>query len=736
MVVQKSKYKTLAEWCKENPSAYNSAKNKGLIPSICNKFGWDLPKLGVRSHPNGYWSVKDNVLNDALKYRSPTAWRKGNATAYMACKKQGWFDEATSHMILERNSNGYWTAERIFEESKKYKNTVDWKKGSVTSYSYSFKIDGLYAKCLEFMGVEQPKPNGYWTAERIFEESKKFKTAKEWKKGSVTSYSYSFKIDGLYEKCIIEMGHKRPKKIGYWQIKENVLAEAKKYKTRSEWGTGKNAHGASYTSAKKNGWFEEATAHMVEGCTPAGYWTKERLSESANKYKYFGDWLKHDRLAYQAAKRQGYFDECTKHMSYLTVPNGHWQIKENVLAEARKYKTRSEFNKKSSGACNSATQNGWYDECIAHMDYAEGHTPAGYWTKEKVLVEAKKYKTNREWSKKSDKSYGAATRNGWLDECREHMDDIVKMPGFWSIKENVLAEALKYKTRSEWQKKGSGSMKAAIKYGWFDECTQHMFLKSKLPGYWSKENVLAEALKYTNEKEWRKFGGASINVARKNGWHDECTQHMILNTKKNHWQIKENVLAEARKYKTRSEWSDKSCGSYGAAKKYGWFDECTKHMEYLVRPNGTWTKDLLLAEARKWDTIIDWRKFGEGIGRAKPLGCYEECIAHMTQKSKPMGFWHIKENVLAEALKYKSKVEWQEKSNGSMKAARQFGWLDECCAHMEPVVKVFYWNKERCIEEAKKYNKITEWRKGNKSSVKSAIRNGWYNECTAHMTQK
>jgi hypothetical protein len=106
-------------------------------------------------------------------------------------------------------------------------------------------------------------------------------------------------------------------------------------------------------------------------------------------------------------------------------------------------------------------------------------------------------------------------------------------------------------------------------------------------------------------------------------------------------------------------------------------------MEYMVRPNGTWTKELLINEARKWKNLKDWRELGEGMSRAKPLGCYDECISHMIYKTKPIGYWNQKENVLAEALKYKSKVEWQAKSNGSMKSARKNGWLDECTAHMK-----------------------------------------------------
>jgi hypothetical protein len=106
-------------------------------------------------------------------------------------------------------------------------------------------------------------------------------------------------------------------------------------------------------------------------------------------------------------------------------------------------------------------------------------------------------------------------------------------------------------------------------------------------------------------------------------------------------------------------------------------------MQYLVKPNGTWTKELLINEAKKWKTKAEWLKQGEGYSRAKALGCFEECTAHMLEINKPAGYWCNKENVLEEAKKYKTRSEWQEKSNGSKKAAKKYGWYDECTAHMK-----------------------------------------------------
>ena len=51
----------------------------------------------------------------------------------------------------------------------------------------------------------------------------------------------------------------------------------------------------------------------------------------------------------------------------------------------------------------------------------ETRKPNGYWTKERCMEEAKKYKTRSEWSEKSSTSYASARRNGWLKECTAHI---------------------------------------------------------------------------------------------------------------------------------------------------------------------------------------------------------------------------------------------------------------------------------------------------------------------------
>ena len=57
--------------------------------------------------------------------------------------------------------------------------------------------------------------------------------------------------------------------------------------------------------------------------------------------------------------------------------------------------------------------------------------------------------------------------NGWLDELCPHMK--TKKPnGYWT-KERCAEEALKYETKSEFQKNSGGAYRAALKHNWLRE---------------------------------------------------------------------------------------------------------------------------------------------------------------------------------------------------------------------------------------------------------------------------
>lgn len=64
-------------------------------------------------------------------------------------------------------------------------------------------------------------------------------------------------------------------------------------------------------------------------------------------------------------------------------------------------------------------------------------------------------------------------------------------------------------------------------------------------------------------------------------------------------------------------------------------------------------------------------------------------------------------------------------------------WLNDCTSHMTKFKNDSnFLTKERCMKDAKNYKKIIEWYKNNQYSCNLAKKNGWLDECTAHMTKR
>jgi len=108
--------------------------------------------------------------------------------------------------------------------------------------------------------VKKRGKNRNWTIKKLRTIAKKYKTSKDWKKNDDTSYQAAGRLKLLKNKSIVGHLIKLKKPIYKWS-KKAVLSDAKKYKWRSKWF--KNSQSA-YGAAKRNGWFKQATLHMLK----------------------------------------------------------------------------------------------------------------------------------------------------------------------------------------------------------------------------------------------------------------------------------------------------------------------------------------------------------------------------------------------------------------------------------------------------------------------------------------
>jgi hypothetical protein len=488
-------------------------------------------------------------------------------------------------------------------------------------------------------------------------------------------------------------------------------------------------------------------------------WTFEDVKNESKKYKTITEWARLGKGSYVAASKAGWLAELTSHMTRSIKPNGYW-TKERVIEDAKKYATRSEWRKNSSSAATMAKRNDWFEEATAHMKLLVDH---GKWTKSAVLEEAKKYKTRSEWGRAKDGSYGAALKKGWLEDATQHMSAADRTRK-WT-KELVLADAQKYLTRGEWHKARGHAAHVAISKGWYEEATQHMYRTHSF-GEMTLHRLLTQLdIEFETQKRFKTIKSkkplpfdfylpdfemvieyqGSQHYSESNRKHNES----LLDIQKRD-EIKRVGAAENKlHYLAIDATLEKDIETVLITKLKELAKVQRLELNFKKRPLtdaelgllkslGTYTKEQVLLDARKYKTYPDWRKGSPVFQIAIKNGWLEECKEHMLSefevRSKGKLVW-TKEKAAEVAKNFRSRSEFKAANSSAYSRARINGWLEEICAHMS--LKIHpngYWTKERVLESGKQFKTRTAWmRSSDSAAYNSARENGWLEEACAHM---
>ena len=71
--------------------------------------------------PKGYWNYK-RCYEEAKKYSLKSEFYRGSGTAYKIALKNGWLDDYSWLLEIQKPS-GYWNYENCYNEAKKYNST-------------------------------------------------------------------------------------------------------------------------------------------------------------------------------------------------------------------------------------------------------------------------------------------------------------------------------------------------------------------------------------------------------------------------------------------------------------------------------------------------------------------------------------------------------------------------------------------------------------------------------------
>lgn len=142
---------------------------------------------------------------------------------------------------------------------------------------------------------------------------------------------------------------------------------------------------------------------------------------------------------------------------------------EQIKAEAMKYTKRTDFKRERKLMYDFCVRYKITDEVFSHMPKITPRSDSKY-KKVDVINTAKKCKNLAQFTKQHAGMLKAAIAHGYIEEVRFELGVRSKVAnGYWLIKENVIAEAAKYQTKSQFKKCKQAAYHGMVKLGLSDE---------------------------------------------------------------------------------------------------------------------------------------------------------------------------------------------------------------------------------------------------------------------------
>jgi hypothetical protein len=399
-----------------------------------------------------------------------------------------------------------------------------------------------------------------WTKETCHAEALKYSFRGVFSIQSKTAYTTACKKGWLDEICS-HMKRTQTKKRGYW-TKEKCIEEGLKYKTHKEF---KRNSPSSYSISQRNGWLEEACSHMMDNYHPNGYWTKERCYDAASKCVSRIDFRNKYCGAVNSSKKNGWYEDICNQWERLLKPNKYW-TKEKCHEIALKFDSRNKFARTCSSAARIAQINGWYEEICSHMEPLGNKMKRGIYAfefPEKVCYiglthdfdERKKSHLTKEKNHSPVFKYIEQTGSfpifkrltdyldlkdcvgkeglfleeyksqGWISLNKAKTGSLGGDTLIWT-KDKCKEEALKHKTRKEFKINNDSAYRSALRNGWLEEVCAHIPRLRNPNNYWTKDKCEEVAKKCKTRKEFHQIYRVAHQKAKKSGWFEGFCSHM------------------------------------------------------------------------------------------------------------------------------------------------------------------------------------------------------------------
>jgi predicted GIY-YIG superfamily endonuclease len=349
-----------------------------------------------------------------------------------------------------------------------------------------------------------------------------------------------------------------------WNFRQIKLS-AKKYKTKAEWRKSKNS---SYWVANNRGLTNNK--HIISHFSKPKKWTLQKIINDAKKYRSKKSWYETPKSSYDAAKSRGLLKDKKIIGHFLkNIYPSQWTLKK-IITDAQKYNTRKEWRlgseKNKSGNSYSAAR----ERKLLRNKKIVGHfkvlDKSRKWTYTNIVNTAKKFDTIKDWADKYPYAYQRAYKTNVLKKVTSHMERI----------------GHKYKRcLYSIEVKNEKKIYIGLTFNFKQRILQHLaskrFLEIKkkfgnksliskqISGYISVDRASNREIKLI--EGYKKDGFEILNI-KKGG---------ELGSISSKW-TKKKIIASAKKFKTQAEWRKKVSAAYSTARKHGYLKEVQKYL--------------------------------------------------------------------------------------------------------------------------------------------------------------
>lgn len=512
----------------------------------------------------------------------------------------------------------------------------------------------------------QMHPYGYWTDDKIIEESKKYKSKTEFKTNAPTAYKKANEkklMKGMtwlktdrHKKRVPRKEHKYTKDVILSIVEQYHCVTITDLRILNEY---------AYNQAKKNGWLEDLG--LIRPKHENGFWTKKEVFKIAEKYPNKTDFQKKEPTAYKWACEYNILDKFIwmKPHCYDERKDEHGSTVYAYIDEGNKVAYIG-----LTIDSNSRKRSHKYASNSAVRKYFGKNIPEPLILKSGLTVLESQY--YEDYYKKEYANEGYLLLNVAPTGMNiGSTGGIVK----WTSKEKVFEESKKYHSRSEFQRKAGGAYNHAKHNKWLDEMTWLTPPERNIK--WTHDAVIEESRKYEYKCDFRKFASGAHQAASENGWLSEMTWLIDKKKPHNYW-TKERVFEESRKYSNKKEFENNAKGAFLKAMNSGWLPEMVWLKPLPLGIISKWTREAIIEESKKYSSRTE---FALHSPTAYQHACKDKTIFKempwMQEKKKPDGYWDVKAHVMEEGKKYRNRTAFCLGAYTAWKKAKKYGWIDE-----------------------------------------------------------